>query len=55
MYKQNQIHFFHFPFWISIASVMKLISLKCIGHGSRYKGIDKCKLRPVYDLSVKTP
>ena len=34
---------------------MKPMSLKCIGHGGRYKGIDKRKLRPVHDLSVSTP
>ena len=54
MYKRNQIHFFYFPFWLSVTLLMKPISLKCIGHGSRYKGIDKCKLKPVYGLSLNT-
>ena len=44
-----------FPFWISIAPLMTTISLKCFGHGSRYKDIGKPKLRPVHDgLPVNT-
>ena len=55
MYKRNQIHFSYFPFWLSIALLTKPISLKCIGHGSRYKTIGRRKLRPVHALSVNTP
>ena len=54
MYKRKQIYFSYFPFCLSKAPLMKRISLKCIGHRSRYKGIGKRKLRPVYGLSVNT-
>ena len=46
MYKRNEIDFSYFPFWLLIAPLMKLNSLKCISHGGRYNGIGKGKLRP---------
>ena len=55
MYKRNQIHFSYFHFWFSLALLKQLISLKYIGHGSRYKGIGKRKLRLLHGLSVNTP
>ena len=53
MFKRNQIHFSYFPFRLPIAPLLKC--LKCIGHGSHYEGIGKCKLRPAHRLSVNTP
>ena len=54
MYKQRQIHFFYFPFWLSIAPLMKPISLKCIDQRSYYKGIGKHKLTSLRGLSINT-
>ena len=54
MYKRSQIHFFFFPFWLSIAPLMKPISLKCIGQRSHCKGIGKRKLTLLRGLSVNT-
>ena len=53
--KRNLIHFSYFPFWLSIAPLMKPISLKYIGHGSCDNGFGRRKLRLVHDLSVNTP
>ena len=35
--------------------IVHYFSLKCSGHGSRYKGIGKRTLKPAHDLSVSTP
>ena len=52
VYKRNQIYIPHFPFWLSVAPLIKPITLKCLGHGICDKGIVTRKLRPVHDLYI---